>query len=84
MPFVNYERQGRVAVITLNRPDRMNALSPELSADLRAAQQQLMDDPEARVCVYTGAGDRAFCAGLDMKEAAGRSSSSGPLRPGPG
>ncbi len=84
MPFVTYERRGRVAVITLDRPDRMNAVSPELSTDLREAQQQLMNDPEARVGVYTGAGDRAFCAGLDMKSAVDRGASGGTLRPGSG
>lgn len=81
MPFVNYELVGHVAVITLNRPDRMNALSPDLSAELRQAQQRLMDDGDARVCVYTGAGDRAFCAGLDMKEAAARGNEGIRLRP---
>lgn len=84
MAFVNYELFGHVGVITLNRPERMNALSPDLQADLRAAQQQLMDDGDARVAVYTGAGDRAFCAGMDMKEAATRSESDGPRRPGMG
>jgi len=81
MPFVTYERRGRVGVITLDRPDRMNALSPELSADLREAQKQLMDDSEVQVGVYTGAGDRAFCAGLDMKAAV---STGGTPRPGGG
>lgn len=84
MPFVNYELIGHVAVITLNRPDRMNALSPALSTDLRQAQQRLMEDDEARVCVYTGAGERAFCAGMDMKEAVGRGAAGGRLRPGQG
>ena len=81
MPFVTYERRGRVGVITLDRPDRMNALSPELSVDLRAAQQQLMSDNDVQAGVYTGAGDRAFCAGLDMKAAV---STGGTPQPGGG
>ncbi|MBU1377986.1 MAG: enoyl-CoA hydratase [Alphaproteobacteria bacterium] len=57
-----------VAVVTFNRPEAMNALSKALRAELQAAFVALGDDPEVRVIVLTGAGERAFTAGLDLKE----------------
>jgi enoyl-CoA hydratase len=54
------------ALITLNRPAAMNALSPQLLGDLCTAFRELQDDPGVRAVVLTGAG-RAFCAGLDLK-----------------
>ena len=57
-----------VATITLNRPDQMNALSAELRAALVQAVAQLNADESVKVAVLTGAGERAFCAGLDLKE----------------
>jgi enoyl-CoA hydratase/carnithine racemase len=63
------EKQGGVTILTLNRPDRMNAISGPM---LSAFSEQLLEanrDPEVRVVVITGAG-RAFCAGLDLKEQA--------------
>ena len=57
-----------VAVVTLNRPEAMNALSKALRAALQQANVELDADPEVRVIVLTGAGERAFTAGLDHKE----------------
>lgn len=57
-----------VAVVTLNRPEAMNALSKALRAALNQAMTELDRDPEVRVIVLTGAGERAFTAGLDLKE----------------
>lgn len=57
-----------VAVVTLNRPEAMNALSRALRAALQQAIVELDADPEVRVIVLTGAGERAFTAGLDLKE----------------
>jgi enoyl-CoA hydratase len=57
-----------VAVITLNRPEAMNALSKALRAALQTAIQEMEADPEVKVIVLTGAGERAFTAGLDLKE----------------
>jgi enoyl-CoA hydratase len=62
------ERDGPVAVITLNRPEAMNALSKALRAELWAELQRLEADPAIAVLVLTGAGERAFTAGLDLKE----------------
>lgn len=56
----------RVATITLNRPDKRNSLSWGLIGELRKAIAQAKDDPEVRVVVITGAGERAFCAGADL------------------
>jgi len=57
-----------VAVVTFNRPEAMNALSKALRAALQQAIVELDADPEVRVIVLTGAGERAFTAGLDLKE----------------
>jgi E-phenylitaconyl-CoA hydratase len=70
MAYVSYEKRGHVAVITLNRPERMNALGRELGAELRAAEAEFAQDDDVWIGIYTGAGDRAFCAGRDLKEAA--------------
>ena len=58
---------GGVRVVTLNRPQRLNAITPELLEDLIAALQAADRDPAIRAVVLTGAG-RAFCAGDDLKE----------------
>ena len=55
-----------VATLTLNRPERRNALSPQLLDALIAALAEVKVDPEVRVVVLTGAGDKAFCAGGDL------------------
>ena len=61
-----YEKRDRVAVITLNRPERLNAINSVMSRELPRAWQQVMKDPEVVVAVLTGAGDRALCTGFDM------------------
>ncbi|HEY1420806.1 MAG TPA: enoyl-CoA hydratase-related protein [Candidatus Dormibacteraeota bacterium] len=58
--------EGRVAKITLNRPDQRNPLSGVMLRDLTAAFRWTRDEPGVRVVVLTGAGDRAFCAGADL------------------
>ena len=62
------EIDAGIAVVTMNRPAAMNALSRQLRADLAATMRALEADPEVRVVILTGAGDRAFTAGLDLKE----------------
>nr|WP_310522930.1 enoyl-CoA hydratase [Polymorphobacter sp.] len=59
---------GPVATVTLNRPDAMNALSAAVRRELAAAIRRLEADDSIRVVILTGAGDRAFTAGLDLKE----------------
>ena len=60
------ETRGRVMIITLNRPDAMNAVNLAVAEQLAAAMDALDDDPELSVGVLTGAG-RGFCAGMDLK-----------------
>lgn len=59
------EQQDRVVVITLNRPERLNAISGEMLGELSAKMTEANKDPEVRCVVLTGAG-RGFCAGLDL------------------
>jgi enoyl-CoA hydratase/carnithine racemase len=65
--LVRYEREGRVAQIILNRPEKLNALNDSITADLKAAFRVFDADPDAWVGVLRGAG-RAFCSGADVKE----------------
>ncbi|MCF8708293.1 enoyl-CoA hydratase-related protein [Rhizorhapis sp. SPR117] len=58
---------GAITTITLNRPRSMNALNLAMHRELEAALNAYAADPEQRVCVITGAGDRAFCTGSDLK-----------------
>ncbi len=66
MPDLIYEKHDGVATITLNRPDRRNAFSPESIIRLAEAWIDYRDDDSMRVAILTGAGDRAFCAGGDL------------------
>jgi enoyl-CoA hydratase/carnithine racemase len=61
-----YERTGHVATITLNRPERLNSFNEEMSYELSRAWSDVRDDPQIRVAILTGAGDRAFCSGVDV------------------
>jgi enoyl-CoA hydratase/carnithine racemase len=81
MAYVLYEKQGHIAVITLNRPERMNALGRELAAELREAEAEFINDDDVWLGIYTGAGDRAFCAGRDLKEAAEQDAASDEAAP---
>ena len=66
------EKRDHVGVLTLNRPDRMNAISVEMLTSFNEALQQFDDDKDVRAIILTGAG-RGFCSGLDLKDtAAGR------------
>ena len=62
---VRYEVDGNVATITLDRPSTLNAMNDQLMLDLRAALEQVVDDPDVRVAVLTGSG-RGFCSGADL------------------
>src|SRR5262245_29974629 len=68
---VLFEKQGGVVRLTLNRPDRRNALSLNVLQELKAAIERIAADSEARVVVIAGAG-KAFCAGHDLSEMEGR------------
>ncbi len=61
------ERESSVLVLTLNRPEARNALSPTLITGMSDALKQAIDDDDVRVVVITGAGEKAFCAGMDLR-----------------
>ncbi len=68
MTLVLTEKRGGVALVTMNRPDAMNALSAALRDELAATIEALEADANIRVLILTGAGTRAFTTGLDLKE----------------
>ena len=63
-----YEKEDRIVTITLNRPDALNAFDPETVVEFSQAMIKFNDDPEAWVAIVTGAGDKAFSAGADLKK----------------
>jgi 2-(1,2-epoxy-1,2-dihydrophenyl)acetyl-CoA isomerase len=65
---VLYDVRDAVAVVTVNRPDAMNAADASVREGLRAAFERAAEDADVRALVLTGAGDRAFCVGQDLKE----------------
>ena len=65
-PHALIEQREHVLIVTMNRPQARNALSPAMMALMRQAWDQVDADPDIRVCVLTGAGG-AFCAGADLK-----------------
>ncbi|MDQ3587457.1 MAG: crotonase/enoyl-CoA hydratase family protein [Actinomycetota bacterium] len=67
MEQVSYKRRGAAAVVTIDRPERRNAVDGPTAQLLSEAYQAFVADDEARVMVLTGAGDVAFCAGADLK-----------------
>jgi enoyl-CoA hydratase/carnithine racemase len=69
--LVTVEVAGRVATVTLNRPEALNAISTELALALAETVEPLATDPGVRAVVLTGAGERAFCVGADLKQRAG-------------
>ena len=70
MSVVLYEKKGNIAYITVNRPEALNAISSEVLRELAKAWINVRDDSDVRVAIVTGAGDRAFSAGADLKEIA--------------
>ena len=71
--FIKYEKRDHIVYLTINRPDSMNALHPDASKEMGVAFEDYKADSEAWVAIITGAGDRAFSAGFDLKYAASRS-----------
>lgn len=69
---IDFDLHDGIATITINRPERRNALDVEHYAALSQAWCRVRDDAEIRVAVITGAGDKAFCAGADLKSFVGR------------
>lgn len=70
MPNINYEKQGPVAVLTLDRPEKLNALSRSMLTTLSETLNEIDNDQSVRCAILTGAGNRAFCVGTDIRELA--------------
>jgi enoyl-CoA hydratase len=68
-PTINYEKRDRIAIMTINRPEAMNALTSAMLAALDAAFEDFTNDDGLWVAILTGAGDKSFSAGMDLKEA---------------
>jgi crotonobetainyl-CoA hydratase len=65
--LIEVEKKDHLTIITINRPEVMNAINPPTSKEMSQAFNEFADDPDAWVCILTGAGDRAFSAGNDLK-----------------
>lgn len=83
---VLYEKRGHNGIITINRPEKMNSVSGEVQQGLWDSWRRFRDDPDAWTAILTGAGDKSFCAGGDLREnlarARGELSTPRPTRPG--
>ena len=81
-----YERKDRIGTITVNRPERLNALNVRTIQELAAVLSEAAEDQGVRVLIVTGAGEKAFVAGADIKELAandaGERKRNGAARPG--
>ena len=64
---VKIETRGKILFVTINRPSSMNAVTPETNRQLGQVFRDFEVDPNLRIAILTGAGDRAFCSGNDLK-----------------
>lgn len=62
-----YEKHDKVAIITINRPDKLNAIDPQTSQEMVEAWEDFRDDTNLWVAILTGAGEKSFCAGADLE-----------------
>ncbi len=65
---IDYKKEGRIAIFTINRPEALNAMNMEANRELHDAMVDFRDDPELWVGIITGTGEKAFCAGADIKD----------------
>ena len=63
-----FEKRNKTAYLTINRPEAMNAMDPETYSELSQAWIEIRDDPNIWCAIITGAGDKAFSAGADLKK----------------
>ena len=66
---IKYDKQGHIATVTFDRPEAMNSLTVDMLAGMDAAFEDFNDDDDLWVAILTGTGDKAFSAGMDLKEA---------------
>src|SRR5690349_17448 len=81
--YATYEKRGHLAYVTITRPEVMNALHPPASEELSAIWDGFAADPDAWIAILTGAGDRAFSAGNDLKYTAAHAGQPAASRPPP-
>ena len=65
--LISYEKQGHIAVLTIKRPEFMNALNPPATQEMHQAWEDFNADPEMWVAIVTGEGNKAFSAGMDLR-----------------
>ena len=65
---IDYKKEGRIAIFTINRPEALNAMNVQANRELHQAMVDFRDDPDLWVGIITGAGEKAFCAGADIKD----------------
>ena len=65
-----YDVRNHIGYITLNRPEALNAISFQMTGEIIDVCEQVRQDPNVQVAILTGAGEKAFCTGLDLKERA--------------
>ena len=65
-----FDVRKQIAFVTFNRPEAMNAMNRQMTQDLIEACRQIEEDADVRIAIFTGAGDKAFSAGMDLKERA--------------
>jgi E-phenylitaconyl-CoA hydratase len=79
---IDYQKEGKIAIFTINNPDVLNALSPAEVAEWTNNLIDFRDDPNLWVAIITGAGEKAFCTGLNLRSAGGGGPPPGGARPG--
>lgn len=75
---VLYEKRGPIAYVTLNRPEKLNAIDPDVNERLREIWTDFRDDDDVRLAILTGSGEKAFCAGADLSTMVGHWTGAGP------
>jgi len=66
--IIDYKKEGKLGIFTINRPEALNAINVQAARELHDALVDFRDDPEIWVGIFTGAGEKAFCAGADIKD----------------
>ena len=64
---IRYDKRDRIAYITIDRPHALNSLLPEMTTGVEEAMADFNNDPNLTVAILTGTGEKAFCAGADLK-----------------
>ena len=80
METIIYEKKNNIRILTLNRPHRANALNQQMDKEMSEALMDFTTDPDARVLIVTGAGEKHFSAGMDLKEVGERQAAGLPAR----